>query len=159
MFPPPPPLSPPQNLLAPLPAAKEFIRGNLPIALRWFLLHTPAGAGSSIANGAPNRPGIQPALEQLLSQLALGREPQEQPRERGDRHQRALDHHHRPGERLVVEGRDSPARVGLDVIRVEDRARPEKDVAERCLEHADDRDVAKLEAGAEPLWPGQRLDD
>src|SRR5262249_31873164 len=113
----------------------------------------------AVPNSALHGARIEAALEQFLTQLALGREPQEQPRERGKRDERALDHHHGPGEGLVVQGGDAPAWVRMYVEGVEDAARPEEDVPENRLEQPDDGDVAELGPGPEPFRAGQRLDD
>ena len=90
--------------------------------------------------------------------LALRGEPQEQPRERDDRDERALDHHHAAREALVVE-RGHPERPRRVLVeRVEDGVRPDEDVAEHGRDDADDGDVAELRARAEPLRHRHRLE-
>src|SRR3954453_11504487 len=63
-------------------------------------------------------------VEQLLALLALAREAQEEPREQADGQKRALDHHDRAGDVLVLDGGDVPPALPGGVARVEDRARP-----------------------------------
>src|SRR5687768_4654857 len=83
-----------------------------------------------VADGAPDRTRVVPPLEQLLPELSLLREAEEEPRERTDRDERSLDHHHRAREPLVAERRHAPELLAARVDAVEDGARPDEDVAE-----------------------------
>src|SRR5581483_12267617 len=56
---------------------------------------------ASVANGARDRARVEPLLDQLLPELPLARQPEEQPDERRQRDERALDHHHAPCDPLV----------------------------------------------------------
>src|SRR6478736_3867598 len=105
----------------------------------------------AVAHRTPDRPRVEAALDQLLPQLSLARELEEEPGERDEGHDRALDHHHRARHALVLEGRHPEETVLVRVDDVEDAARPEEDVAEDRLHGPHDRDVAKLRPGAEPL--------
>src|SRR5262249_48935274 len=127
---------------------------DLPVSARAAQFLRPA-----VANGTPDGARIEASFDQLLPQLALARQPQEEPGERDERDDRALDHHHAAGNALVLEGGDSPQPALVDVHRVEDAAGPEEDVPEHRLDDPHDGDVAELRAGAEPLRSGQGLDD
>src|SRR5688572_3392580 len=113
---------------------------------------------AAVPHGAPDRTRIEPSLEQLLPQFAFAREAQEEPRERHDRDERPFDHHHRAGETLVPERRDAPELLAARVDAVEDRARPDEDVAEHRLDDADPGDVREFRSGTEPLGRRQRLE-
>ena len=68
---------------------------------------------AAVADRTPRRPLVDPLLDQLLAHLALLRHAQEEPRDRDDGDDRALEHHHRPREALVGgwrRGRGSPSR-------------------------------------------------
>src|SRR3954469_25208679 len=119
--------------------------GVLPSMRLFELLRT------AVADGTLDRPRVEPPLEQALPLFALRREPQEEPCERQDRDDRALDHHHAAGQPLVVERRhpERPGRVLVE--RVEDRVRPDEDVPEDRRRDADYRDIAELCTGAEPF--------
>src|SRR3954462_1883579 len=105
----------------------------------------------AVADGPLHRARVEATLQQLLAQLALARHPQEEPGERHERDDRALDHHHTAREALVGERRHPPQPAVMGVDRIEDGAGPEEDVAEDRLEHTHGGDVAELPAGAEPL--------
>src|SRR5207244_1159626 len=114
---------------------------------------------ASVADGSRSGRGIGAGLDQLLPQLALAGEPEEEPGERADRDERALEHHHAACDSLVGERRDPPTLRRMLVERIEDAAGPEEDVPEDRLEGADAEDIAELPAGAEPGRRGQHLDD
>src|SRR5438132_6076820 len=78
----------------------------------------PERVRTAVAHRARDLRGIESLLDELLAQLALRREPQEQPDERAERHERALDHHHHAGEVLVPHGADSPLRLRVHVPRI-----------------------------------------
>src|ERR671936_441716 len=80
-------------------------------------------ASAPVAHGAPDRARVEAPLEQLLTELALSGKPEEQPCQRSEGDERALDHHHRAGKALVVQRRDSPLPRGVLVDAVERTAR------------------------------------
>src|SRR5204862_6546062 len=87
--------------------------GDHPSTRRVELLRPP------VADSPTHSARVEAALQELLPQLALRGELEEEPGECGDGHQRALDHHDRPGEPLVVDGRHPPRTRDADVRGIE----------------------------------------
>ncbi len=114
---------------------------------------------AAVANGATRRSLVDAALDELLPHLSLLRHAQEEPGERDDRDERALEHHQRPGEALVGVRREPEVVVSGVVDVVERRAAPDEDVADHGRDEADADDVRELRPGAEPLRGGERLED
>ena len=100
-----------------------------------------------------------PLLDELLPHLALLRHAQEEPGERDDRDERALEHHQRAREALIGVRRQAEVVVSGLVHVVERRAAPDEDVPDDGRDQPDADDVRELRAGSEPLGRGQRLED
>src|SRR5919201_5498282 len=81
---------------------------------------------SAVPDGAPHRARVEATFEQLLPELAFGGEAEEEPRDRCERNERSLDHHHGAREALVVQRRDAP-RAAVLVERIEDAPGPQED--------------------------------
>src|SRR5262245_26035487 len=126
---------------------------------RWWIpvertLRVPSGSAwvleflsAPVPHSPARRARIHALLDQLLAQLALLAPAQEQPGDRAEGDDRAVDHHHRAGERLVANRRE-PVEPGAVVVdAVDRRPGPDEDVAEHGLEQADDDDVAQLGRG------------
>ncbi len=100
-------------------------------------------APAPVADGAARGALVDAALDQLLAHLALLGHAQEEPGERDDRDERALEHHQRAGEALVGVGRQPEVVVPGLVDVVEGGAAPDEDVAEDRRDEPDADDVAR----------------
>src|SRR4051794_13445289 len=89
-------------------------------------------------------------VEQLLALLPLARRLPEQPPEEQDREDRALDHHDRAGDVLVLDSAHVPLRLAGRIARIEDRVRPHEHVAEHRADEPYGDDVDELGHVAEP---------
>ena len=97
-------------------------------------------------------------VEQLLALLGLARGAQEQPAEQPEREQRLLHHHDRAGDVLVGQRRDALGGVAVRVEGVEDRARPQEQVAENGAGEAHGDHVQQPPEVCEPARHGQRAE-
>ena len=113
---------------------------------------------AAVADGSAHGPRVMTPLEQLLPDLTLLRHAQEQPGDRDDRDQRALEHHQRAGEALVGLRREAEVVVARLVDVVEGLG-PDEDVSDERANEPDADDVPELGAGAEPFGGGQCLED